>query len=365
MQRVPGFLVNFDNITEPNLFMRGIGTDIEASAANPSVGIFIDDVYISRAAGALADLWDLERVEVLRGPQSTLFGKNVVGGLVHYVTAKPTREFNSRAELTVGNYQLLGLRGAIGGPLSDRTSAKLSFSSRQHDGYAFNTETQNDMEDLDSATARGHLLFEASDSLEVLLSADFSRRRGTGRWVEITYSPRNAPFVTPDPRSGPSSGPPMGPSGDGRSDVDDGGASVRVTWEGASTTLTSLTAFRDSKVIGEENSAGTSFDFANIEPFVTPESSIPDDFFFQTKVDKARQLSQELRLQSNDSDSAFSWMAGVYYLNEKIDRDEDVTYLFPDIFWELGHRVRLGQHRRQDLRCVRPRVATTSPTSGT
>ncbi len=342
VDRVPGFVINTDNITEPNMFMRGIGTDIEASAANPSVAVFIDDVYISRAGGTLGELWDLERVEVLRGPQSTLFGKNVVGGLVHFVTRKPDQEFNARVEASAGDYSLIGVRGSISGPLTDTVSASLAAAYRERDGYATNTLNGEDMEDVEASGVRGHLRVAPNEDLDVLLSADYTRRRGAGRYIDISYSPRNAAFINPDRRRGPISGPPAGGSGSGRADVDDGGVSLRVEWQTGAAELTSITAFRDSEVVGEENSAGTFFDWPNVIPFVTPYEDVPDDFFFQTKTDEAEQFSQEFRLTST-GDGPWSWITGVYYLKEKIDREEFADYLFPDIFWSSGQETVVGK----------------------
>ena len=341
VDRVPGFMMNADNITEPNMFMRGIGTDIEASAANPSVAIFVDDVYISRAGGTLGELWDLDRVEVLRGPQSTLYGKNVVGGLVHFITHKPTREFQSKLDLTLGNYDLLTVRGAISGPISERVAGSIALSTRTHSGYAQNTASGNDMEDLDAKSARAHLRFMVSDDLDVLLSGDFTRRRGTGRYNDITYSPRNAAFINPERRKGPISGPLDGPSGDGRADVDDGGLSLRIDWKNSLGTLTSLTAYRNSRLVGQENTAATYFDFANIIPYDTDNLSVPDDFYFQTKSEDAKQFSQEFRLASTGT-GPWSWLGGVYYLHEQIDRQELVDFLFPDIFWYEGTENTVG-----------------------
>jgi iron complex outermembrane recepter protein len=358
--KVPGFVINPDNITQPNMFMRGIGSDIRSSASNPAVALFIDDVYLSRSGAVLGDIWDLERVEVLKGPQSTLFGKNAVAGLVNFVTRKPSATPYANAELTVGSYQELGFRGVISGPLSDGIAASLSISSRKHEGYNTNTLTGNGLDDLKLTTVRGSLRFTPSENLDVLFSADFTRRRGTGRYVDFSYTTRNQAFVNPSRRAGPISGPVCGfdiatstangnnlggllncMSPDGLANVDDSGLSARVEWKSGIGKLTSLTAYRDSKLVAAENSAGTSFDFANIVPFDTVNESVPDDFFYQRKTDKANQLSQEFRLAS-DSDGPWSWIGGLYFLHEKIDRTVIANYLFPDIFWYSGTEQVIG-----------------------
>ncbi len=335
IDQVPGFIINAESISEPNLFMRGIGNEIESSASSPSVAVFVDDVYISRAGGTLGEIWDLERVEVLRGPQSTLFGKNVVGGLVHFVTRKPGDTFDATSEATAGDYNLINVRGAIGGPLTDRVSARLAASYRDRDGYSENTLTGNDLEDLESSSARAHLRFVPNDDVDVLLSADYLRLRGAGRYNDISYSPRNAAFINPDRREGPLSGPADGPSGDGRSEADDYGVTFRVEWQNALGTLTSISAYRESELLGSENSAASYVDWDNIIPFVTPNAEVNDDFYYQVKTDEVEQFSQEFRLNST-GDGAWSWIAGVYCLDEQIGRTETVNYLFPDIFWFEG-----------------------------
>jgi iron complex outermembrane recepter protein len=100
--RVPGAKLNTSNATDPEIFMRGIGTDIQGAGADGSIGFFLDGVYLSRATGTLIDIFDLERVEVLKGPQSLRFGKNVVGGLIHYITRKPSFDTEARIEAGYG-----------------------------------------------------------------------------------------------------------------------------------------------------------------------------------------------------------------------------------------------------------------------
>jgi iron complex outermembrane receptor protein len=240
--RVPGLTLNVGNVTDSEVFMRGIGSDIQSAAADRAVGIFIDGVYMSRGTGTLVDLYGLERVEVVRGPQSLLYGKNVVGGLINYVSKKPSEEFDSQLEGTWGDYDQIDVAGSVSGAVSDNVSGSLSFSSRRHDGYAQITSSggngvDGEAEDLDSSTLRGQLLFTPRDDLEVLVSADVTSRDAGMRWVDIveagdstavTFIPfilpdsppalpvdslpgldgftlpaRNAPFKNSDPRSGP------------------------------------------------------------------------------------------------------------------------------------------------------------------
>ena len=319
--RVPGFQINMFSNSEPDIFMRGIGTDIESAGAAGAIGVFVDEVYLSRGAGVTADLFDLERVEILRGPQGTLYGKNVVGGAISYITAKPTQEFAAMAEATVGNYGQAELRGYVNGGVNDTLAARVSFSQRQRDGYAENTYTGKDIEDLDNSSVRAQLSWEPTDNLRALLSVDQYETQSTARWRHMSIvSDWNAPFQNEDPRKGPN-------NEDGIEAADGKGTSLRVDWEGDNVTFTSLTAYRENDLLFKENSAGTFYDFTKSE------FENPDDYYVQTKREVNDQLSQELRL-SGSSDS-LSWVAGVYYLEESITRNENADYVFyfPDWYF--------------------------------
>ncbi len=196
-------------------YIRGIGQSDFAFNMEPGVGLYVDGVYYARTVGAAIDLMDVERIEVLKGPQGTLFGRNTIGGALHVVTRKPASEFGYQGELQVGDYDRQVLRGAIDIPLAEGLLySSLSFSSTQRDGYqdriAFNpaatpavnpltgatyasssfqvdapffvhakrnvsgSDTQGG---LDSQTARIKLLFTPSDDVEVLLSADVTQAK--------------------------------------------------------------------------------------------------------------------------------------------------------------------------------------------
>jgi len=361
--RVPGMQLDVSNITDTQIFIRGIGSDIESAAADRAVGIFIDNVYMSRNSGSLTDLYDLERVEVLKGPQSLMFGKNIVGGLIHYVTAKPGEEFSAKAEATAGDYERTDFSGSVSGPLADAVYGSLTGVSRSRGGYARNTASGQDVEDLESNTLRTHLRFVPSEALEVLLSADVTRLRAGARWVDVVEAgdsdavnwlrfdvdppaelpgwnipDRNAAFVNSDERKGPK-------NVDGYQDADLWGTSARIEWSiNERMHLMSLTAYRNTEVKTREDGGGLYFDFplqANgipdissaVNQFATDPlayiAAVPDDYYDQRKDDEVEQFSQEFILTWDDG-GALSWRVGAYYLNEDIERAEIVNHLFPD-----------------------------------
>jgi len=137
--QVPGLELSLERAVDAQIFLRGIGSSLQSAGADNAVGIFLDGVFMSRNSGALLDLYDLERVEVLKGPQSLVYGKNVVGGLINYVTKKPGDEFEGSVEGAYGNYDQMGLAGSVRGPLGANVFAGLSASWRKRDGYATNT----------------------------------------------------------------------------------------------------------------------------------------------------------------------------------------------------------------------------------
>jgi iron complex outermembrane receptor protein len=331
--RVPGFQMNAYNAAEPELFMRGIGSDIESAGAAAAIGVYIDGVYISRGTGATGDLFDLERVEVLRGPQGTLYGKNVVGGAVNFITRKPnTEEAEGSLELTVGDYNLLETKAYYTAPLSDTLAGKVAVTALNRDGYGKNTYTGNDAADAERYSARGQLLFSPSSDLEILLSADTSVSHGTPRVKHIGYAEwRNQAFISSNPREDLN-------SEDGFEDSETGGISLKVDWESDFGTLTSITAYRKNDYSIYENAAAGLVDATQVfDPWGDPANNTvadhdalvalqPDDEWLSLKEEDSTQFSQEFRLQGGEGD--LSWLLGLYYMVEEIDRNEEVDYWF-------------------------------------
>jgi iron complex outermembrane receptor protein len=133
--RVPGFQMNMYNSSEPELFMRGIGSDIESAGAGAAVGMYIDGVYISRGTGAAMHLYDLQTVEVLRGPQGTLYGKNVVAGAINFITKRPVDgEMEGSVEATIGDFGTSELKGFVTGSLTDNVAGKFALTGVTRDG---------------------------------------------------------------------------------------------------------------------------------------------------------------------------------------------------------------------------------------
>jgi iron complex outermembrane receptor protein len=156
------------------LFIRGIGLSSSLPGVDPSVALHVDGVVVSLPQAQLGSMFDLERVEVLRGPQGTLYGRNATGGAVNLITARPTAELDGYARLTIGgpDLNLVG-EAAIGGPLSENIRARIAFRAVRRDGYGINELTGNDIDNARQFSTRAHLEFLPTDGLSILLTGEY------------------------------------------------------------------------------------------------------------------------------------------------------------------------------------------------
>jgi iron complex outermembrane receptor protein len=351
--RTPSLQLNFLATGEPEVFIRGAGTDIEGAGANSAVAFFVDDAYLARGGGALADMYDIERVEVLRGPQSTYYGKNVSGGAINFVTRKPSQDTDARMSLEIGNNAYMKTQGMVNGALSDSVSGRFAFTTRTRDGFTTNVNTGNKMDDVDVTGARAALLFEPSDTTSILVSADTYKRRGGTLPNKLVYAtdPNEQVYITG-----------LGPfeqfsSIDGLDALDSDNFLVKAEFETGIGTLTSLTNFRETSYDWNQNSTGnlypdgiqyavinqvwyntfgtrcTTPDYADTGAsgncWASINQSEPEGrggiYYEQTSQEQVSQWSQEIRLTS-DNDGGFNWTGGIFFANEKIDRLDSNKY---------------------------------------
>ncbi|HSN52363.1 MAG TPA: TonB-dependent receptor plug domain-containing protein, partial [Woeseiaceae bacterium] len=176
-----------------NVFIRGIGQPDALQTFDPGVGIYVDDVYMSRIQGALFDLYDVERVEVLRGPQGTLYGKNTIAGAIKIVSKKPADEFTGQVELLGGEYNRFDARAYFSGPLSDTLSFSLAGLTSNRDGIVRDPVTGERYNDIDTQAGRAILLWQPGDSVDVTLSFDYTKQDNA-----LTLGRAEAPLVQTD-----------------------------------------------------------------------------------------------------------------------------------------------------------------------
>jgi iron complex outermembrane recepter protein len=303
--------------------IRGIGTVGDNQGLESSVAVFIDGVYRSRNNVGLTELGEVERIEVLRGPQGTLFGRNASAGLINVITKGPSDVFGGYAEATYGNYNFMRIAGGITGGLGGGLSARLDGNYSKRDGYFKDaTDPSKDYNDRNRWLLRGQLGYE-NDALKVRIIGDYSQRR------EICCA---AATIVRGPTAGiiealggrlPSGGSPAGsdpyariaavtPGRDYQQDVNEWGASAEINYDLDSFKLTSISAYRNWKADRSQDSDFTSADILYREK---------NGLFSQFKT-----LSQEFRANGSFFDDKLDVLFGAYYANEKLATRDALRY---------------------------------------
>ncbi|TNE37815.1 MAG: TonB-dependent receptor [Sphingomonadales bacterium] len=270
----PGFTYTFNgpwSITS----IRGIGTNNVFAGGDPSTTLQVDGVYYGRTTGANVDFLDVERVEILRGPQGTLYGRNAIGGTVNVITQDPGNELMGRLKLTVGENSLIRPEGTISGPLiTDKLSASISARYSSRDGYIKNLMPGgHDLWDENRGSVRGKLKFTPSESLSIVLGADYTKADE----YYNGYTVRLSPVVAPDGFN-----PGFYETAEDFPDqsvVEQWGTSAKITADlGGDTTLTSITAYRKSKMSLEADLDFTIFPIFHTRKFFEDQNQISQEF---------------------------------------------------------------------------------------
>lgn len=339
--RTPGFAIGQFFPTQPQIYIRGIGSNDDGPAADPSTVVFIDEVYVGRAAGWTANLFDLERVEVLRGPQGTLYGKNVVGGAINLITRKPDENFRAQLSASVGNLDSRQFQGVLSGPIASNLYGKISFNEMSRDGYldskvglfpdAFPSQDplslgQFEQLNKNSTGIRAGLRWLPSEDLEINFSVDSASldenapgffRRGT---ADAQMLDGLLPQYVGDPRINLQDRP-------AQTTNETTGFNLRVDYELGWSTFTSISSYRESETLNTDCCS-----VYNEEEARLLASSPTAPAFGQLLLgtgnvtrEDADQLSQEFRFTSAGS-GPLQWVAGFYYLEENTDRTESFDY---------------------------------------
>jgi len=322
--------------------IRGIGTVGDNPGLESSVAVFIDGVYRSRTGAGLTELGEVERVEVLRGPQGTLFGRNASAGLLNVVTKSPSFKFGASGELTYGNYDYWRVAGRVTGPLTDTIAASLDGVWSRRDGFLKVVDptgrTIGDTNDRNRYLLRGQLLFEPTSDLSVRLIADYTKRdesccgavyidtfeevgtspvgatrNPTNRIVTIltalgTQFPNGATPYTQNPYNRHVS---ITPGREYVSDLRDWGLSGEINYNLGNAKITSITAYRDYK----------SADYGDYD-YATADLLYRDpDTYRQFKT-----FTQELRVQGSAFGEALDWLIGGYYAHEKLTLRDNIRF---------------------------------------
>lgn len=311
---------------QPLIYIRGVGlSDTNSNNAGPN-GVYVDEVYVGSPGAQTFQLFDLERIEILKGPQGTLYGRNATGGAINFISAKPSSEFQAQASLSYGSYDTISGEAAVGGPLADTVRFRLSATGTHSNGYIHNLLTGGRENGQGSFALRGQIAVDVTDNFDALLNVHGGR-------VDVR-SPQYRSLGLLDPATGfttPCAPDAIGanqcgnifgyvsPEGfyDGnynrsnRLEVENLGGSVRFNWYLGDVTLTSISAYdHNNKLHREDSDAG-------------PNSILNIDYGVRSDG-----FTQELRLSG--SGGALTWVAGAYYLHELLKQNQTAD-LFGDL----------------------------------
>ena len=297
----------------PRFYIRGLGnTDFDLNASQP-VSLVYDDIVQENPILKGFPVFDLDQVEVLRGPQGTLFGRNTPAGVVKFDSAKPTQETEGYGRLSYGRFDSVNFQGAISGGLTPVVSGRLSALYQRRDDYVDNTFTgKNDaLEGYEESAVRGQILFEPSDDFYALFNAHARNLEGTARLFRANIiRPGLGDLVHGFKRRE------VAIDGRNEQNLDSYGASARLRWNLGSTTLHSITGYEHADVFSRgdiDGGFGAAFLGAgNFGPGFIPFPAESAD-----GLPKHRQISQEFRLESNEW-GRFDWQTGFYYFDEDI-----------------------------------------------
>jgi outer membrane receptor protein involved in Fe transport len=313
--------------------IRGIGTVGDNPGLESSVAVFIDGVYRSRSGIGLNELGEIERIEVLRGPQGTLFGRNASAGIINIVSKAPSPTFSAGGEATYGNYNALRLQGFVNVPLSTAVSGRLDGVYMKRDGFYHDVTNNRDVNNRDRYFLRGQLLFEPSSDLRVRLIGDYTHRNEdccAAVYVDSSMNPNtgdlNSPSANNIVRVLRDLGQPMAAFSNpysrniyptaGRSYggiTEDWGGSVQVDWTLGDVKLTSITGYRN---YFSSQGADTDYSFVDIL-YRAPNAN--SSRAFET-------FSQELRLNGTAFNERLDWLVGGYYANEDLTVADNLRF---------------------------------------
>lgn len=322
---VPGLTVtSTQNEAITTARIRGIGTVGDNVGLESSVGVVIDGVYRPRNSVGFGDLGEIERVEVLKGPQGTVFGKNTSAGVINVVTRRPSYTQSAEGEITVGNYGAVGVSGSYNDALGENSAFRIYATKRKRDGWmdvrtGNGPRTEDEDYDQNFHSLRGQLLWEPTENLDINLIADYTSREENCCTAVQTTVGTTSQVITGVAGGGKAIAAPGDDPFDrvaysNRSteqDIKDKGVSAEINWDmdrfgGA--TLTSITAFREWQAIN-----GLDFDFTTADLLYRNADENESLSRFET-------FSQELRLTG--STERVDWMVGMFYSDEDLQRND-------------------------------------------
>lgn len=323
--------------------MRGMSSSDPSLLTEPTVGLYADGVYIARISGAAFDTVELERIEVLRGPQGTLYGRNAIGGAINLVTRKPAAEFGFKQKLAAGNYDYYRSETTVDTGRHADLSATLSYTHWQREGWLDNLLADNKLGEVDkSKAARIAVRWEPTDSFTADFTYDYTDRLTNGSLPQLVHVrpyqtslggaiyAQAAEFASPDRLDGL----PMAISTrpDTWSTID--GYALTLAWEVGGVTLKSITAYRDwdAGTTGNEYGAFASDGLTVLDGKggVIPAGQFVS-MFSAVRYDEQDQFTQEVQVLGDAFDERMKYTFGLYYFEEETYEDNPQTFVFPAV----------------------------------
>ncbi|MHA6333045.1 TonB-dependent receptor [Qipengyuania sp. CAU 1752] len=297
------------NSSSSTFIIRGFGNGDNNFGIEPSVGVFIDGVFRSRSASSLNDLANVQRIEVLNGPQSTLFGKNASAGVISVITRAPQFQFGGSVEASYGNYNNIQVKGDVTGPISDSIAFAVDGSYNTRDGYGTIVNLGEDVNDRNRYTARGQLLFEPSDTFKVRAIADYSKIDEACCVVSTLVAGPTAPavFAVGGALSTDFFSYDIFLNKVPENQVKNYGGSIQGDLELGALMLTSITSYRELRNFVDQDVDFTSADIVN-----------------EVRDQRVDTFTQELRLTS-DFDGPINFLLGGFYFDESVLQDSALT----------------------------------------
>ena len=281
--------------------IRGVGNEANQNAiANPSVSYHLDGIYVASPFALQTDFLDLERIEVLRGPQGTLFGQNSTGGAINVVTTAPSMDSSfGKADLTLGDYGLIKARAAYNLPLSDTLAVRASIISNKRDGFTDNLTLGQDLDDANSLSARVRVLYEPSDNFRANFTAQFFDEDRNGAAQKGLLDP------TPGARK-------LRQNSIAEYELESQLYSAVLEWDFEKFSVKSLTSYQDDDILIRRDNDRNDLDF--LPPFAQLPSS------YDPETNKQTTITQEVNLVSSEPlFGKLDWVAGVFYLDTDVE----------------------------------------------
>ncbi len=304
---VPGTASNISTPSQQVHSIRGISSGSNSATADAGVLVMVDNEVISRSFMHSGTMYDVDRVEVLRGPQGTTYGRNSAGGVIHVLNRRPHQETEITADFNLGSHDLVSFDGVVNGALGERASGRLSIHFTDREGYFEDPETDRTLDDLTDYALRGQLLFDPADDWSILARAHYTKMELDNPGTKKPYDPSqpyDSPFTSyTDPSSDPWD---VQNSLDTFYERDIWGLGLEVYKDFGTITLSSITSFR------------TGEDEALRDLFGTPGALLDEP-----SANDADTFAQELRLDNSAAGSRVTWLAGLFYLKEDHFRFEE------------------------------------------